>query len=211
MKAQVERRAIFEVPVVESREDSSPIVQGYAALFNNRTVIYDMFTEAIEPGAFTRALKERHDVRHLFNHDANYIIGRTKNGSLVLKEDERGLWTETTPPNTQQAKDVVENIRVGNVDQMSFAFTIDEEVWSMPEKKDELAHRQIRSVTLYDVSSVVYPAYSDTSVGLRSNAEQAYTLARSEWEKAKEPDAPIVITYDPSIFELKVRCLRAQR
>jgi HK97 family phage prohead protease len=185
MSATIEKRAVSDIPKVESRKDGSPIIAGYASLFNNRTTIAGMFTESVRPGAFTRALASSPDCRHLLNHDANYVLGRTKNGTLTLREDEKGLWTETTPPNTQQAKDVVENIRVGNIDQMSFAFTIDKQEWRMG-GKGELDHREIVEIgQIYDISSCTFGAYPDTSVGLRSS-EEAYTRAKAEWEKAKE-------------------------
>ena len=78
----------------------------------------------------------------------------------------RGLAIEITPPDTQVANDLLENIRLGNVDQMSFAFAAVEEKWI--EKKDEIALRELIDVDLYDVSVVTYPAYEGTSVGLRS-------------------------------------------
>lgn len=182
---QLERRTLADAPEIQERADKPPVIAGYASLFNNRTTIGGMFTESVRPGAFTRALTNSPDCRHLLNHDANYVLGRTKNGTLTLREDEKGLWSETIPPNTQQAKDVVENIRVGNIDQMSFAFTIGRQEWRMG-NKGELDHREIVEIDqLYDVSSCTYGAYPDTSVGLRSS-EEAHTRAKAEWEKAKE-------------------------
>ena len=210
MPHEIERRTIAEIPSLESREDgASSVIQGYAALFNVRASIGGWFEESIRPGAFTRAIQEGDDCRCLFNHSPDFILGRTKSGTLRLKEDERGLWIENDMPDTQIGRDVLTSIKRGDVTGQSFAFVINQEEWRMG-SKGEPDHREIISVTLFDTGPVVYPAYEATSIGSRSS-EEAYKLARSEWEKAKEPDAPIVITYDPSIFALKVRCLRAQR
>jgi HK97 family phage prohead protease len=210
MKPQLERRFFSHQPVIETREEGKPsVIAGYAALFNVRTVIWGMFEESIAPGAFTRAIEEKHDTRSLFNHDMNIVLGRTKNGSLLLREDEKGLWTETMPPDTQQARDVVENIRNGNVDQMSFAFIPKRTKWTFSEERGVMDHCEILDVDLYDVSPVTFPAYQETSVGLRSASEETYKQAREEWQRAKEPEAPVIVTVDPSSYLLKVRCLRA--
>jgi hypothetical protein len=70
-------------------------------------------------------------------------------------------------------------------------------------------HCEILDVDLYDVSPVTFPAYQETSVGLRSASEETYKQAREEWQRAKEPEAPVIVTVDPSSYLLKVRCLRA--
>jgi len=167
--SRMERRSM-EVRELRTKDDGK--IAGYASVFNEETTIGGMFREVIKPGAFTRAIKEKDDVRALWNHDPNYVLGRTKSGTLLLKEDERGLWIEVDPPNTQFAADLMESIRRGDVDSMSFAFTADDETWH-ERKDDDLALREINSTTLYDISAVTYPAYSGTSVGLRS-AESIY-------------------------------------
>jgi HK97 family phage prohead protease len=216
MNKQLERRFFAMPPTLETREEGKPtIIAGYAALFNVRTVIWGMWEESIAPGAFTRAIKDKHDTRSLFNHDANWVLGRTKNGTLTLREDQTGLWTETTPPDTQQARDVVENIRNGNVDQMSFAFIPKETQWTFSEKRGEMDHCEILDLDLYDISPVTYPAYQETSVGLRSAlqevqkaAEDSYRQARAQWEDRNRPSEPITII-SPEPYILKVRTLRA--
>ena len=165
---RLERRSM-EVRELRTKDDGK--IAGYASVFNEETVIGGMFREVIKPGAFTRAIKEGDDVRALWNHDPNYVLGRTKSGTLTLNEDRKGLWIEIDPPNTQFAHDLMESISRGDVDSMSFAFTADDEAWN--EKKDELPLREIKATTLYDISAVTYPAYEGTSVGLRS-AESIY-------------------------------------
>jgi len=156
-------------------DDEPPVIEGYAAVFNEETVIGDWFREVIRPGAFKRAISEKQDVRALWNHDANYVLGRTKSGTLKLSEDKRGLKIQIDPPDTQSARDLVESIRRGDVDQMSFAFIASEEKWPKNSKADEdkLPLRELIDLDLYDVSPVTYPAYEATSVGVRS-AEDIY-------------------------------------
>lgn len=190
----IERRYFQFPPTLEKREEGkASVIAGYAAVFNTRTVIWNYYEESIRQGAFARAIKEKHDCRSLFNHDPNWVLGRTKNGTLVLREDEKGLWTETTPPDTQQARDVVENIRNGNVDQMSFAFVPKETKWTFSDERGVMDHCEILDVDLYDISPVTYPAYEQTSVGLRAATEEAYRSARAAWEQARRPPEPVII------------------
>jgi hypothetical protein len=180
---------VRELRVDTRGDDDKPVIRGHAAVFNEEAIIAGFFREVVKPGAFKRAIKEKQDVRALENHDANRVIGRTVAGTLEIWEDKRGLAIEVTPPDTQVANDLLENIRLGNVDQMSFAFTAVEEKWI--EKKDEIALRELIDVDLYDVSVVTYPAYEGTSVGLRS-AESIFNdhiQSLEGWTPERDNDA----------------------
>jgi HK97 family phage prohead protease len=156
-----------ELRAGEARADGEmPTIVGYAAKFDREANIGDWFTEVIRPGAFARAIAED-DVRALFNHDPNYVLGRNVAGTLVLAEDATGLRIEVTPPDTQWARDLVETIRRGDVDQMSFAFRVVSETWTRREGQTPDVLRELVEVRLYDVSPVTYPAYEDTEVGVR--------------------------------------------
>lgn len=136
---------------------------GYAAVFNVYSQPLGGFREIIRPGAFRNALDS--DVRALWNHDPNYVLGRTKNGTLRLTEDERGLAVEIDPPDTSWARDALESIRRGDVDQMSFGFRAVRERWRA-EKGENV--RELLEVELFDVSPVTFPAYQETTVQVRS-------------------------------------------
>ena len=165
---RLERRTMG---VRELRADGeSGKIEGYASVFNEETDL-GYFREVVRPGAFKRAINEGQDVRALWNHDPNYVLGRTTSGTLELAEDRHGLKITIDPPDTQFARDLVKSIDRGDVDQMSFAFVATEEAWT--ERKDETDLRELIDVDLYDVSPVTYPAYEGTSVGLRS-AEAIY-------------------------------------
>lgn len=158
----------------ETRDpEAGPVITGYAAVFNSETDL-GYFREVVKPGAFKRAIKEKQDVRALWNHDPNYVLGRTKSGTLRLEEDKHGLRIEINPPRTEFAESLVESINRGDIDQMSFAFRVPEGGETWPEREDgKLPLRELRDVDLYDISPVCYPAYDTTSVGVRS-AEDIY-------------------------------------
>lgn len=143
------------------------IIEGYAAVFNQWSEDLGYFREIIRPGAFGKTVKEA-DVRALFNHDSNYVLGRNKSGTLELAEDEHGLQFRVNPPETGWAVDLRESIRRGDIDQASFGFQTIRDRW---DQNVEPAERELLEVRLFDVSVVTYPAYPQTSVSARSLAD----------------------------------------
>lgn len=179
-----ERRS---VPVCEFRAEDAGKLVGHAAVFDVETNIADMFGEIVRSGAFSRAIEERQDVRALFNHDESLILGRTRNGTLTLAEDARGLAVEIDPPDTQAGRDVVELIRRGDVSQMSYAFVVTSEKWT--ERKGGIPLREVMDVDLYDVSPVTYPAETSTEIGLRSAESVWADHVRSLESQARKSEA----------------------
>lgn len=179
----MERRAIQAEFRIEG--DGRPKIVGYAAKFDVDSEEFYGFVERIAPGAFKDALATS-DVRALFNHDANFVLGRTRSGTLVIEEDRVGLRYEITPPDTQQARDLIESIRRGDVSQSSFAFTMSPGgISQWEDRPDGTTLRTIvRVAELYDVSPVTYPAYEDTESGLRS-AEDVLKEYRRERDAAE--------------------------
>lgn len=169
-------RRFFVAPVSieernEDNEDAPAVIEGMAALYNQRTDL-GWFEEEILPGAFDEVMND--DVRCLFNHNPNYILARSNNGqgTLELYLTPEGLGYRYTTPDRTYARDLADSIAKGDVSQSSFAFRAKETVWV--ERKDEKELRQIKSVEkLYDVSPVTYPAYADTSVAKRSHEAAA--------------------------------------
>jgi len=143
--------------------DDNPKIRGYAAVFGKMSDNLGGFREKIAPGAFKRTLKQA-DVRALYNHDPNVVLGRTSNGSLTLREDDRGLWMEIDPADTSDARDVMALIKRGDVDQASFAFRVLKDEW---DNGQEPPVRTLNEVQLFDVSAVTYPAYPQTTVDVR--------------------------------------------
>jgi uncharacterized protein len=160
-----EQRAInFEAAEFRFADDDKKVLEGYASVFNSKTDL-GRFDEVIEPGAFSRALSEDQDVRALIDHDSGRIIGRTKNGTLELREDAKGLHSRITLPDTQEGRDLATLIDLGTLDAMSFGFIVKGDRW---EKQEGRNTRHISDVDLFDVSVVAFPAYADSSVALRS-------------------------------------------
>lgn len=158
---------------LEARSDASAGAKltGYAAVFNQETVIAGLFREVIMPGAFKDAVGAD-DVRAQMNHDSNLILGRTGAGTLRLSEDAHGLRYEIDMPDTSYARDLMVSVARGDVSQSSFMFDVPsstDETWDyVATKSGQLPLRQIHRVRLYDVSPVVFPAYDGTSVSARA-------------------------------------------
>jgi HK97 family phage prohead protease len=162
MPHEIERRS-FRVELRASTEGRQ--ITGYAAMFDQRSEELGGFHEVIRPGAFDRALKEGHDVRALWNHNPDLVLGRTKAGTLRLSVDDRGLKIEADLPETQAGRDAHVSIGRGDVDQMSFAFRVLTDEWRT-ENGEPL--RELLDVELFDVSPVTYPAYQQTHVSARA-------------------------------------------
>jgi len=166
---KIERRT-FTVRDVEARQadDGTMRLSGYAAVFNDSSVPLP-FKESIAPGAFRKTLSETPDVRLLVNHEG-LPLARTKNGTLTLTEDERGLYFNAELADTQEARDIHTLIARGDVDQMSFAFRVIRQKWS-----EDRSRRVLTEVSLSDgdVSVVTYPAYPTTSVEAREELRKA--------------------------------------
>ncbi len=171
---EVERRVHQGRVEIRTAEGGGQKLDGYAAVFNQETMIGSSqwsFREQIAPGAFSEAI-EQDDVRALFNHDENYVLGRNKSGTLRLAEDDEGLRYEIDPPDTSAGRDVVSLVARGDVDGSSFAFRVIEDSWEYP-KDPASGQRPLRTVLkveLFDVSPVTYPAYPQTTVSARARS-----------------------------------------
>lgn len=182
---------------LRSGEGEKPRIVGHAAIFDAWTTLYEgrsyIWREVVRPGAFTNALAEGQDVRALWNHDANIVLGRTESGTLRLSEDAVGLLMSVDPPDTQYIRDLVLSpIERRDVSQMSFAFTIrrgktiiteleagktitnngGERVTLTRDGDRYVEERELLDLNLMDVSPVTYPAYEQTDVAIRSRAER---------------------------------------
>jgi uncharacterized protein len=164
-KKEMRRIDITNLQTRDGTDSTPSVISGYAAVFNSKTTIGDWFEEIISPGAFSRSISENRDVRALFNHNWDNVLGRTKNGTLRLEEDTRGLKFEVELPNTSVARDLAESMRRGDINQCSFGFWATGESWDY---SVEPAVRTINEVELYEISVVSIPAYEDTEVSLRS-------------------------------------------
>jgi len=169
MERRFNSRAVTECRV-DGTENKR--ITGYASVFYDGTPdteyeLWDDTRERIMPGAFDRAIAED-DVRALFNHDANMLLGRNKAGTLSLRADKTGLAYDISPPDTEIGRSVAESIKRGDLSGSSFAFIVDkEEIRS----EGKMVIREVKAVRLFDVGPVTYPAYNSTDVAVRSMNE----------------------------------------
>lgn len=153
-------------PFKTRSEDNKLYISGYFAVFNSNYELWQGATESIDEHAFDNALSD--DIRCLIDHETRLVLGRNKAGTLTLKVDSRGLWGEVEiNPNDQDAMNLYERVKRGDVDQCSFGFDITDEEFS--DRGDGTVHWTIKSVKLYEVSVVTFPAYDETSVSARKN------------------------------------------
>jgi uncharacterized protein len=148
-------------------EGEQLVIEGYAALYDSPTMIGGWYEEVMRNGAFADALAGMDDVRCLWQHDANFPLGRNTAGTLKLSSDSKGLIYECRLGASQWARDAHEAIKRGDVSQSSFGFTPiqDNWIWAKDDKTPDRCERV--KVKLWDVSPVTYPAYEDTEVSAR--------------------------------------------
>lgn len=161
----VERRS-YKAELRMDTKSGKPTITGYAAVFNSDSeVMMGSFIERIDPQAFAEA--DMSDVRALFNHDPNFVLGRTTNNTLQLQIDERGLRYTITPPDTPLVRDlVIEPMRRGDITQSSFGFTLMDDEW---DESGDMPVRILRQIgEVMDVSPVTFPAYTQTEASARS-------------------------------------------
>jgi HK97 family phage prohead protease len=175
----LERRATTSAPELRA-DGGAKVARGYAALFNTRANIGGFFTEEIAPGAFSDAIKSG-DVRALIDHDSGRVIGRTKAGTLRLKEDERGLFTEIDLPDTTDGRDLAVQLERGDISGMSFGFRVTHDEW---DESGDIPSRTIHKVELFEVSAVAFPAYAETELALRSLDEARKEKRRQNFNAA---------------------------
>ena len=162
----LETRSLPRPLEVRAAGSSGRTLGGYASIFNSPADIGGSFREIVAPGAFSDALKA--DVRALIDHDSGRVIGRTTAGTLRLAEDDTGLAVEIDLPDTSDGRDLATLIERGDISGMSFGFVVTKQAW---DETGEVPIRTIEAVDLHEVSVVAFPAYDDTSIGLRSLSE----------------------------------------
>lgn len=159
------RSAPQEFTTRADEETGAMYISGYFSVYGSDYEIWDGATESIAPGAFDGALDD--DIRCLVNHNTTLVLGRTAAGTLELKTDEKGLWGEVrVNEKDQDAVNLYERVKRGDVNQCSFGFDILSEEYTENEATGEVRWT-VKSVKLYEVSIVTFPAYEDTGVTAR--------------------------------------------
>lgn len=160
-------RQVRAIPqTFSTREDGEEmIIEGYFAVYNSDYEIWEGASESFAPGAFTDSMGN--DIRALINHDTTLVLGRVKNHTLELREDDHGIWGKVTiNPNDQAAVDLYNRVKRGDVDGCSIGFDIQEEVTE--NRSDGSIHWTISRAELYEVSACTFPAYEETNISARA-------------------------------------------
>lgn len=156
---------------LRSLGDDDNRIEGLAIVFNQEADL-GWFYEQIDSRALDEAITN--DVVLNFNHNNDVVLARTTNGSLVLDKRSDGVYMTSKIVNTSQGRDILELVRQGLINKMSFAFTIDErdgEKWTTDAQGKE--HRTIQRIDrLYDVSLVTFPAYPQTGAWARGESDE---------------------------------------
>ena len=169
----------FKITRAEETPDER-LIEGYFALYESETELWTNSFEIITKGAFDKTLNN--DIRALWNHNTQYVLGRSKNGSLQLRADDKGLFGIVKLPNTQYANDLYELVQRGDIDQASFGFNI------IDEDLEELANGgyrwRINEIDLHEISVVTFPAYENTTVQART--KQVEQLEQRKLQEKKD-------------------------
>jgi hypothetical protein len=164
-KIETRRLTVNDFEVRQGPAGDGMSFSGYAAVFNSDSEPLP-FVERIAPGAFKRSLKSKNNIRMYLNHDSSMLLATTRAKTLRLMEDDRGLKVEADLPDTTVGRDLSTLIQRGDVDSMSFGFSVPPrgDSWS-----DDGMVRELKEVRLYEVSVVTgFPAYQATSASVRS-------------------------------------------
>ena len=167
----------------EVREEAEQLhITGYFSVFGGTYEIGPGMTESVDRHAFDNTLGG--DIRALTNHDTSMVLGRTKAHTLELRVDEHGLWGDIViNPNDQDAMNLYERVKRGDVDQCSFGFNIVSEETEF--RDDGSIHWTITEVELHEVSVCTFPAYEETNVSAREAQREELNGNRlADWKKS---------------------------
>lgn len=186
---EIERRLLPAGELRVATKDEKDVIEGQSSVFGQFSEDLGGWTEIIEQGFFDDVLAG--DTRALFNHNADYVLGRTTNQTLELSQDAKGLNDRIYPPDTQWARDLLISLRRGDITQQSFSFRLkrlangdgmDGDEWIV--EGDKIIRRLLKGgcKELYDVSPVTFPAYPQTSVSAdtRSRFEEFRTKSNPD-------------------------------
>lgn len=161
------RELITDQIEIREDDDGNRTLSGYAVKWEKKSHVlgyYYKFREQFKKGAFADSIKNG-DQRFLWDHKTGKVLGRIKNGTLRLNEDDIGLRFELDLPNTTLGNDTYESIKRGDVDGVSFGFNNPDD--HIQEFDDDIPLRTIREANLIEVSAVAFPAYPDSEVSAR--------------------------------------------
>jgi len=157
--------SVFDAEIELRADEDKKTLHGYAAKFDSLSVPLFGFREKIRKGAFADSIK-KNNIRALWNHNTDLVLGSTKNGTLQLEEDQRGLKFELDLPDTQAGRDAAVSVSRRDVDGMSFSFEAKKQEWD--ESNDKNVIRTLIEVDVKEISPTAFPAYPTSKVIARS-------------------------------------------
>lgn len=193
---------VRRTPAEGENSQANTTVSGYVVKFNSRSeLIFGEFYEKVASGAFNRSLKEN-TIKALWNHDSNFVLGSTKSQTLRLREDNLGLYFEIDLPNNYIGENSLESIQRGDVDGVSFGFTVRADSWAYLEEED-VYERTLLDIDLVEISPTPFPAYensSEVAVVQRSMKESnVQTKEQRQLQKQKKEE----INFKLKLMELE--------
>lgn len=185
------KKEIRAAQINSANEEGKLTVQGYAAVFNEPALIWESewtgykYFERVDPKAFEGA--DMSDVCFKYNHiDIAMVLARTRNKTLVLATDDHGLSIRADIAQTNTGKDVYELIRRGDLDKMSFAFTVEKEQVEYDEKAKTCTRTILKFDKIFDVAVVDFPAYDGTEISTVEGRGAEYFKEMEEKAKQQE-------------------------
>lgn len=190
----------------EGGDEPSFLVEGYASTFEEYTLFEgagEIYRERIQPDAFNEA--DMDDVVFLLDHTGR-VYARTKNDTVKLTVDDKGLFTETDLSKTAAARSVYEDIEAGNYSQMSFAFTVADDEYLITTENDKTVYTRVinRIKKVYDISAVGFPANPTTDIGVATRAAFDGAIERYKAERLSEARARNEAARLKAIAKLKI-------
>lgn len=169
----IEHRSLNILPEYEARateEDGIIRIAGYGAVFNRKYEVHGIM-ERVAPGAFAKTLQDQPDIRGMFNHDPSFLLGRTKSGTMDVREDKKGLAYEIRADKEDpQAQSVSRKIARGDVDGSSMAFFVHKEEWEDRNGKPTL--RTLTEIELIETGPVTMPASPSTTSKIQRSLDE---------------------------------------
>ena len=177
------REMYFRTDFQTRQENDTKYIEGYFIRFNEETELWPGVFEEVSPEAVVNSLKNN-DIRCLFNHDTSIVLGRTGNGTLELKADEKGVYGRVKiNQNDKQAMDILARIERGDINACSFGFNIIKE--DTENREDGTVKFVLKEIDLKEVSPVTFPAYPTTSISARKKDYEQYKQKQLELRKNK--------------------------
>jgi HK97 family phage prohead protease len=180
---------------IREKEDGKKFIEGYAIEWEQLSIplgYWTKFREKFRKGAFSEYLSATDsDTKFLVGHNINIVLGRCKNNTLELKEDDKGLWFSLDLPNTTQGNDTHESVKRGDVDKISVGFKMISQEWDETDETNIV--RTVTKANLPEISLTAWPAYEQTSASARSIDDAYKEFKESHADKRTANDKSLVI------------------